>query len=380
LHADTTLDRPSGVQVVARIARMLVGLGGISELGGDALDEIADELGFDCAAMYLPDPTGAPILVRFRTSESTASRQAAATLGFEAAAWRLLSASSGPLMFGERAGWLVGNPFTPPADSWLVLPLAAEGTFVGAVVASASQHIALDPLAVTTLSSIGDLLSIVVATARMRLELQRAEFAQERMRLAAELHDGLAQDLGVALRELALLDGDPPEQTAAESRSRLNQAVARAHRVVRAGLEDLAGASSVAGLDGAVVQLCDRFRSRGLRVRLEHPLPRCVLAPTALTVVIRVLNEALANVQHHAGVDEAAITIECPGDELVVIVTDRGKGLDVATLPRPGDGHFGVAIMRERARSVGGDVQVAEQEGGGTVVRLSVPVAAAEAP
>ena len=377
LEQPSALHRPTGVEAIARVARTLVELGGLSELGADALDEISDALGFELAVMYLPDPDGAPVLVRFDASQrSGPGTTAAGTLVFEPAAWQFLATRSGPLVFLEPAGWLVANPFDPPAESWLVLPLVAEGALVGAVVASASRPISLDPLAVTTLSSIGDLLSVGVATARMRLELQRTEFARERMRLAAELHDGLAQDLAVALRELAFLDTGPPEEAAIRSRSRLNQAVVTAHRVVRAGLEDLAGATTVAGLDAAVEQLCDRFRRRGLHVTLDQPLPACRLSPASLTVAIRVLNEALANVQRHAGVDEASIDIRCPRDQLLLTISDRGGGLGSAELPRPGDGHFGIAIMRERARSVDGIVEITAREGGGTVVRLSLPIAA----
>jgi signal transduction histidine kinase len=368
-------DRPSAVEAVARVARALVGLGGLTELGAGALDEIADALGFDRAVMYLPSSDGRPSLVRFGASRrGSGTVDAAPTLTFEDAAWRFLVVRSSPLVFLGSSGWLVENPFEPPAASWLVLPLVAEGAFVGAVMAASPRPITLDPLAITTLSSIGDLLSAGVATARMRLELQRTEFARERMRLAAELHDGLAQDLAAAVRELAFLEAGPPADAAEASRLRLKQAVEAAHRVVRAGLEDLAGSGVVAGLEAAVEDLCEQFQRRGLAVTLERPVPACRLSGPALTAVVRVLNEALANVQRHAQIDAATIRMTARSDGLIVTISDAGVGLP-GELPRPGDGHFGVAIMRERARSVGGSLDVTTGGNGGTVVELRVPTA-----
>jgi two-component system nitrate/nitrite sensor histidine kinase NarX len=120
--------------------------------------------------------------------------------------------------------------------------------------------------------------------------------------------------------------------------------------------------------------LCEQFQRRGLAVTLERPVPACRLSGPALTAVVRVLNEALANVQRHAQIDAATIRMTARSDGLIVTISDAGVGLP-GELPRPGDGHFGVAIMRERARSVGGSLDVTTGENGGTVVELRVPTA-----
>ena len=59
---------------------------------------------------------------------------------------------------------------------------------------------------------LGDLLGAGIAAAQLRQELQRTALERERMRLAAEVHDGLAQDLALAMRELALLESAPAER------------------------------------------------------------------------------------------------------------------------------------------------------------------------
>ena len=86
---------------------------------------------------------------------------------------------------------------------------------------------------------LGDSLAAGIATAQMRQQLRAAEIERERGRLAAEIHDGLAQDLALATRELALLDSAPRPEVARASAERLREAVASARRVVRSRLEDL---------------------------------------------------------------------------------------------------------------------------------------------
>ena len=78
------------------------------------------------------------------------------------------------------------------------------------------------------LTLLGLQLSAGIATARLRQQLRHAEMERERRTLAAEVHDGLAQYLALALRELALLDAD------AGSRERLHESLTAAHRLVRA--------------------------------------------------------------------------------------------------------------------------------------------------
>ena len=70
------------------------------------------------------------------------------------------------------------------------------------MVAAAALPLSLDPTSAIVLTLLGDLLAAGIATARLRQQLQGAEIERERMRLAAEIHDGLAQDLALAAREL----------------------------------------------------------------------------------------------------------------------------------------------------------------------------------
>ena len=214
-----------------------------------------------------------------------------------------------------------------------------------------------------------------ITTARLRQRLQRAEMEQERRSLAADVHDGLAQDLALALRELALLD-EPglDDEVARASRERLREAVAGAHCLVRSRLQDLRAAVPLGGLREAVEATAARFDDGGLPVRLSMRGGAADVRPETVAVVSRVLGEALANVAHHAAARQAVVSVRVEGERLELVVDDDGRGFDPVHASGRDDGHFGLSIMRERARGCGGECEIGPRPGGGTRVAMRVPV------
>jgi nitrate/nitrite-specific signal transduction histidine kinase len=350
----------TGLGAVSRVSRALVGTGDLPVLAGAALEEMRDALGLELAALYLPDADGQPVLRRHVGDEA-----AAAELAFDEEAWRLAVAGGAPIVLREPASWLVAHPFHPPAADWLILPLAGpEKELAGVVVASAGEPISLDPLHRTVLTLLGLQLSAGIATARLRQQLRHAEMERERRQLAAEVHDGLAQHLALALRELALLDSD------AGSRERLQESLTAAHRLVRARLQELT--TPLGGLRQAVEAAAERARRRGLAVRVigHADAP----GPEVVTLVSRVASEALANVDSHADARAVEVRLQEEDGRLELTVADDGRGFDVAQAPGVAQGHLGLTVMRERARSYGGDCCIESRPGVGTRVTLWVPL------
>jgi signal transduction histidine kinase len=367
----------AGLGALARVSRALVGTGNLSALAGRALGEMRDALDLDLVVLYLPEPGGRPRLERFVSSAAAgADVVGREELRYDPEAWRLAVASGMPIVFREPAGWLGPNPFVPAANDWLVLPLVSgHRDMVGVVAAAAARPVALDAVSATVLALLGGQLSAGITTARLRQRLQRAEMEQERRSLAADVHDGLAQDLAVALRELALLD-DPgtDEETARASLGRLREAVAGAHRLVRARLEDLHAPLPLGGLREAVEATAARFDGRGVPVRLSLRGTAADVGPETVAVVSRVLGEALANVANHASARQAVVNVRVEGERIELVVDDDGRGFDPVRASGRDDGHFGLSIMRERARGCGGECEIGPRPGGGTRVALRVPV------
>lgn len=359
---------------VARVARALVRAGGPSELSNDAMVEIRAALDLDQAALYLADGGASRVLRcvgRWPASDSRVD--VAEVVSLDPAAWRFVAVSGGPLVFRERTGWVMENPFRPPADHWVVLPLVSEHRILGAVVGCSPAPISLSPAAVARFTVIGDLLSAGAANAILRGEIQKTELQRERMRLAEEIHDSLAQDLAVAVRELSLLETRPSPEIARASEDRLREAVLDAHRVVRGHLDALTADPEPPGLRRAVEEICARFVRRGLKVEIAGGVPDNVLDASRVVVVMRVLNEALANVQRHSGVAEATVRVTTEPTTLHLSVSDRGAGFDADSRDDHGVGHIGLRIMRERARAAGGAIAVRSKPGEGTTIELSLP-------
>jgi nitrate/nitrite-specific signal transduction histidine kinase len=349
----------AGLGAISRVARALNEPGTLEDLSEHALEELRAALGLGAAALYIPDVGGRPVLTRFQAVGSVRDE-----LVFDEEAWKLGVSGGHPIVFQETAGWLVENPFLPAARYWLVLPMVASDSIVGVVVAACGEPIALDPTTVTVLRLLADQLSAGVTTARLRSELQRAELERERMRLAAEVHDGIAQDLALAVRELEMLD-DPA------SRERLREAVTEAHRLVRARLVDLEASPPLGGLRTALADVCDRFARRGLPVSLVGDVA-VEASPAVTAAAMRVLSEALANAEKHAGASRVRVQLALEDGWLSLSVSDDGAGFDVGAGSQ--DGHFGLGVMRRRAIEGGGELSVDSSPGRGTSVALSMPL------
>jgi len=362
----------AGLGALSRVARALTGPGTLDEIAVRALTEMRDALALDACALYVPDG-GRPVL-RLRSTVAPADGlHTRAELALDEDAWRLMVAGGSPLVFREPAAWLVENPFEPAARHWLVLPLAGGGALAGVVVAARAGPVELDPLGATVLSLLAGQLHAGLTTAELRLELERAAVEGERARLAAEVHDGLAQDLAVAMRELALLDGDVPPALAAGSRERLRQAVASAHRVVRARLVDLTSPLPAAGLRAGAEAACARAAARGLDVRAQLGPGRLEAPPPATAALLRVLTEALANAERHAPAARVDVALSATEGAITLTVRDGGPGFDPAVVPGAGEGHLGLGLMRRRATEAGGELTLTSAPGAGTEILLRLP-------
>jgi len=197
------------------------------------------------------------------------------------------------------------------------------------------------------------------------------------MRVAADVHDGLAQDLALAVRELAFLDTDPPAEAATASRERLRGAVASAHSVVRDRLVDLSGAVPVAGVRTAVEAVCERFARRGLTVRLTVDDGVAETPPELTAALVRVVNEALANAAKHAAASTVTVQLGAAPGAVTVVIADDGADFDPASAGGTENGHLGLSLMRSRAREAAGELEIRSSPGSGTTVSARFPLASA---
>jgi two-component system sensor histidine kinase UhpB len=116
-------------------------------------------------------------------------------------------------------------------------------------------------------------------------------------------------------------------------------------------------------------------RQSGVKVTYERLGEPVRVDDHAAIHVYRVLQEALANVARHSGSPEASVRLRSRDQRLELEIEDHGRGLPSGQSRRG----LGLVAMRERAALVGGTLEVGDAPGGGTLVRLTVPVRAASA-
>ena len=259
------------------------------------------------------------------------------------------------------------------------LPLMFHGTPLGIMNVAAPGLRRLTPEELALLSTVTYQVGLAVERARLADEAARLARAEERTRLAREIHDTLAQGLtAIGLQvEGALhhLERDP-----ATARERLERALATTRENLeeaRRAVEDLRAAPLVGrALEEALGALGRAFTSdTGIPVRLRVD-GNCAGLPLRVEAeAFRVAQEALTNVRKHARATEVVITLRRTPRRLNLAVRDDGQGLVTTGAD---SGGFGLRGMRERARLLGGALRVTNLAGGGTVVTLTVPIAERE--
>jgi signal transduction histidine kinase len=201
---------------------------------------------------------------------------------------------------------------------------------------------------------------------------------EERTRISRDLHDGLGQIIAAAHFELGMTrtrlthEAGVDEVEFARSTALIEDAGEKLRHICRGlrppTLDDL-------GLVPAIVQLIEEVEEYSdLRIDLDE---RCdedtdTIPPESALCVFRVLQEALTNVQRHAGADKVSVTLVREYQWLSLSVYDNGAGFDATDLDHAHG--FGVKGMRERARLVLGSFELRSVPGQGTRVALKVPV------
>jgi signal transduction histidine kinase len=217
--------------------------------------------------------------------------------------------------------------------------------------------------------------AIALVNARLYERSRELSIVEERNRIARELHDAVTQKLFslrlTAEAAAALVAADPARAAAELATVRKLAADASDElRAVVAGLlpTDLAGD----GLDVALrkqIELLDRVHEATIRFTAEGT-PR--LSADREEAAYRIAQEALHNALRHAAPAHIDVTLRCTGPAAQLSIVDDGAGFDLAAPPAAGH-RLGIASMRERARAVGGRVDVVSGHGKGTTVRLVLP-------
>jgi len=261
-------------------------------------------------------------------------------------------------------GMFVGVPLTAPSKIVGVLTLAFEGERM------------IEEHEISLLEAIGAGAGIAVENARLYRQARRLAVLEERERIGMDLHDGIIQSVyavGLILEYIRLQIHDSPDQAV----ERLEQAIIGLNEVIgdlRSYILDLQPSRiSVDDLGEALEQLRREFRANTLvdvELITEEEVLDAIPRPKAIAL-FHIAQEALANVAKHARATQVMMSVRSLGEDVSLQVIDNGVGFEIGKEQNV-LGH-GLSNMAERARNIGGKLEVVSDSGEGTTITVRLP-------
>jgi signal transduction histidine kinase len=256
--------------------------------------------------------------------------------------------------------------------SAMFLPLAVRGAAFGTLaVANRRGGRTFSKEDVALVETFAGQASVAIEYGRAQRELNRLAVMDERERIARELHDGVIQSLfavGMGLQATATLSRNP------DLEHRISDAVSEIDRAIRDlrnyifGLRP--GILADRQLDQAIRRLAEDFQAKsGVTTAVEIDGGLAAEVSGRAGDVIQLIREALSNVGRHAQATTCRITLIRTNDGATLEIDDDGQGFDIAAAK--GKGH-GLRNLEERARSLGGQLEVSSAGTEGTTIRVRI--------
>ena len=225
------------------------------------------------------------------------------------------------------------------------------------------------------LETIGSHLGMAIAKQRSDQEALRLSILEERNALAHELHDSLAQTLASLRFQVRMLEDALEEDGACEvarrDLQRIRNGMDEAHTELRDLLTSFRTPVDGRGLAVALEKLVERFGAEtGIATYFQQECQQVKLSSSEEMQMLRIVQEALANIRKHAGAHTVRVLLTCRGGSYQLLVEDDGMGFEGGARDgHPGE-HIGLSIMEERARRLGGELKIESEPGEGTRVEL----------
>lgn len=213
--------------------------------------------------------------------------------------------------------------------------------------------------------------------AQLLVQAREAGVADERRRLAAEIHDTIAQGLTGIIAQLQVVANAPDLDIA---RTHLDRAAALARHSLGEARRSVQNLAPVAladdGLPEALKNTVAEWGERtGVRAGFTVTGAAEQLHDEVSATLLRIAQEALSNASRHARAARVGVTLTFLGDEVILDIRDDGQGFDPLTVPeRTRTGGFGLDGMRARAERIAGSLTVESEPGHGTALSARVPL------
>ena len=256
------------------------------------------------------------------------------------------------------------------------IPLYAQKKKVGVLNVGSVEWRELSDEDLRLLNTVGDLMSIAIERARLYEKSVEIGAADERLRVAREIHDTLGQNLAAILMRLEILDALLEDNT---DRKKLSETVRDAMALARDNLED--ARRTVLDLRAAPLEnrtlaeaLQDLGREIGDETNLDIRVKSIGGYPLSVRVeagLYRMAQEALNNVVQHARARRVLVELISTPEYVELVVEDDGRGFDPANVS---EGRYGLVGLNERAHLLGGSFAIESAPEHGTRLDIRIPL------
>lgn len=229
---------------------------------------------------------------------------------------------------------------------------------------------------ISMLKAISAQITLVLQNSDALAELEYKAILQERIRLAREIHDGLAQTLGFLKLRLSQLqmyyekgENDKVKQTIQQ----LYQIVANAYLETRTTIDQLRLSMEHISLEDLLQETLKEFiESSGIEGLFHYDILDAQLPGEVNAQLIRIVQEALSNVRKHSHATKVDLICYSHKNEMIIEVKDNGIGFEAQEIHNRSE--YGLKGMKERAEIIGADIQIVSHLGEGTTVQIRLPV------
>ena len=257
----------------------------------------------------------------------------------------------------------------------LAAPVRVPSETYGVLICEGDPDTRFEPRHLHLMETIASVLAHAISNLGRDVRDRRMVLLEERNAIARELHDSLAQSLSYMKIQLARLQAVLPEELAKSDVGQIAQAIREgidsAYRHLRELLTTFRTSMHAQGLASTLEEVVDEFASRSeIQISIDNRIRRMRLTVNEELHVVQIVREALTNVVRHARASTALVQLSSSGSEVTVTIEDDGRGI---TREQGDEHHYGLAIMRERARSLGGRLDIRSPGTGSRVVLTFVP-------
>ncbi|MFC4078417.1 GAF domain-containing sensor histidine kinase [Salinithrix halophila] len=264
--------------------------------------------------------------------------------------------------------------------SLLAVPLEMDGEVLGVITLGKTERGGFEEADLTFLQVLASQTVIAIRNARLVEERERRVVAEERNRLARDIHDGIAQSFaGVLMKvesSLKVYDTQPDKvkEWLEESRAKLREGL----KEVRYSITALRPSpAQKIGLIPALNRRVEAFQNEtGAEAVFEAEGEKIPLRCETEETIYMVCHEALSNAAKHAKANEVKVTLVFEPEEVRLVVQDDGVGFSLARAVYKAEAQkrYGIVGMNERAQNLKAALQFDSEEGVGTTVTLSIPI------